>query len=453
MDPVPWQALGDGQQEFAWQHLGRSAGLVGDVLGTLSALPMTAPRTGHLADWSDIYAGRSSVLDYNLIICGKDRLGSPLLYDFNQTENLGLSSGDTLFLPGSLVTGGVRRGLPLRCWEAGRMRPHDRSTSLFVPYVETDNDGETLPLASLLRRFAAGPSGEAGFHSDFLLRERERASELLTVLVKAAGADERALTQIFDRVVHRDGRVERAPLRRSGHRYLLDGCTYPSAEDMVEASFLPARVAQAESRLGDVLAEVPETVPLLSVDLVVLLYAVLGSHRGPGQPALCGSFDAHFQWGALAMAGYPPHRAGYFSRRVKKCRALYETAVRELSWTAPLLLVMVPAAPFLLWPSSREPRDTELIGDLVSRALKVTARQPGPADGAARTDETAMRWWADKGSQLSPAFRQQLNWTSRLSPSGDQLPPGEPRKPANFDHLTMSQACRVVGTLIKAAAE
>lgn len=448
-----WEDLEQDRRGFAWRHLGTATRPMDEVLAALAALDLRPPRTGHLSDWRDIAAGRSSVLDYNKVVCEILDLGRPLLYDFNQTEDAALEAGDTLFLPGSLLRGGVRTVLPLRRWAGAGMRPHDRSTPLFLPYAEAEYEGARIPLTRLHRGLPTGsPAFDADLHSALVLRERRRVEEVLTVLLAAAADDERALSRVFDRVAYRDGRVERVVLRRVEHGYALGPVCYRSAAALVDASFIPAQVAQEAGPLGEVLAQVPEVVPLVSIDVVVLLYAVLKTHRRePTADFDPGRVDVHVQWGALAMAGAPPRRRGYFAGHVSKARAMYEAVVRELDWASPLLFVLAPIAPFLLWPSSNSPGDLGPIERLIARALAVIEPRPDQIDRLGPIFRDIVdAWLAEYRSELTPAFTRQLLWADRRSPTGAELPPGRPVEPAGFGELTAGQACLLVGTLIKA---
>lgn len=453
LDEESWGELRSGRSGFVARHMGRVQLPMGELTASIAALPLTPIRTGHLADWGDIGSGRSTVLDYNRVVCGVPGLARPLLYDFNQTEDTALASGDTLFLPGSLVEAGVRSRLPLRHWSPAGMERHDGEGSLFVPYVETEWEGERLPLTELHRRRMREHFPDATFHSDLLTGEEERVAEVLHTLLRAAGTDTRALSYVFDRIVHRDGSVERFKPTADASGYHLGPFDYPTADALVAASLLPARAAVAAGRFtGPDAAPAPHA-PLLSVDAVTLLYAVLGTHRAPGQPPVCGDFDVHVQWGALAMGGYPPQRRGYFFSGAKKTKWMYEAVARDLPWAAPLLFVIAPTAPFLLWPSSREPRDVALVGDLLARVRTAIAAWPERVDRTApEIQRVVAEWLATEGAELSAAFRRQIRWGDRLSPDGRPLAAGEPVEPEGFATLTMSQACQIVGALVEAVA-
>jgi hypothetical protein len=333
------------------------------------------------------------------------------------------------------------------------MRLHDRATPLFLPYAETEYEGIRTPLTRLHRELLAElPAYDADLHSALVLRERRKVAEVLVVLLAAAADDERALSRVFDRVAYRDGRVERVTLRRADHGYALGPVRYRSAAALVEDSFIPAQVAQEPGPLGAVLAQVPEAVPLVSIDVVVLLYAVLKTHRRePAADVDPGRVDVHVQWGALAMAGAPPRRRGYFAGRVSKARAMYEAVVRELDWASPLLFILAPIAPFLLWPSSNSPGDLAPVERLIARTLAVVEPRPEQIDrlGPAIRDIVGT-WLGEYRSELTPAFARRLLWADRRSPSGSELPAGRPVEPARFGELTAGQACLLVGTLIKA---
>jgi uncharacterized protein DUF6025 len=451
--PADLDALAGRGTGLVWWHLARSALPMGELAGVLRAAPGCPPRTGHLADWRDIWAGRSRVLDYNAVICRLLETGYPLLYDFTQTETSALDRGDTLYLPGSVLPGGIRQELELQRWQDGRFVRHDRSQPLFLPYVQARMDGGALPLPALHRRLAAElpPPWAVEYHSALWARHRGRIRQILVTLAEQAPGD-RQLGQVFDRVVHRDGRVQRVPAARDGTGFRAGTARYPSADALVTASLLPLDVALCEDGLHQVMAELPPSVPLASVDVMALSYALLGAHRAGRAPAGDGEPDVHVQWGALAMAGCPPGSHGYFARRVNKVRWMYDAVVRHLPWACPVAFVMAPVAPYFLWLPATDEQDLAALELLLRRVRAAIGGAGGLLSAATpRAGRVTGEWLAE--GRLSASLRRRLEWRDRVAdgPRPVDAAPAVLRPPAGFGELTVAQACLVVSSLIAAA--
>jgi hypothetical protein len=360
--PMPAGPLRERRRGLLFRHLGTSGSSLRGVAETLSDGRILAPRTGHLADWADIVSGRSTVLDYNDVICKVLRVGRPLLYDFTQTETTAMDRGDTLFLPGSLVEGGIRTPLPTFHWRDGAFHPHDRGSPLFLPYVETAHEGTRLPLTRLHRlRNSERVPLPVDHHSALCLRNEQRVRELLLALVGGA-VDDRALGQVLDRVVHRNGHLEQAPVSQSGSGFRAGDAYYPTAESLVDA-----------------------------VDV---------RRRGP--------------------------------------------------WARPVVFLMAPAAPYLLWVPETRHQDRDLVALLLHRVTRAIAAWPDRMDRCTPVVGQVVEQWAtEEGRAVSTAFRRQFGWADRTSPAGVELPAADLVEPAGFSELTMAQACLVVGAVVK----
>ncbi|MBP2708454.1 hypothetical protein JOL79_32210 [Microbispora sp. RL4-1S] len=440
-----WARLDARESGMRWRHLGRSDVTMAELARALRAAPGRPPRTGHVGDWDDIWRGRSGILDYNAVVCRELGIGYPLLYDFTQTETAGLDGGDTLFLPGSLMRGGQREELRLLRWNGDRFVPHDRAEPLFLPYVQVRRDGGDMPLLRLHRENDRGPV-PADHHSALWARHRRRIGEILVALVRRA-PDDRALAQVFGRTVRRDGGVVRTPVVRERGGFRAGDLWYGSAEALVSAALAPVEAALARDGLGAVLREMPSSVPLASVDVVALSYALLGAHRPGRGPAGDGRPDVHIQWGALAMAGHPPGSKGYFARRAGKVGWMYDAAAAELPWVSPVMFVIAPVAPYFLWTPEREGDDLVAVEDLLRRVGAAAAS--GPAHVAALAPavrELVAKWLTDWPP--SGRLRTRFRWESRVAP--DPLPESGLAEPAGFGELTMAQACLVVSCLVPA---
>lgn len=431
-----WTDLATGERAFAWRHLAEGTATIGEVVTALSAAGVRAPRTGHLADWDDIWHCRSTVLDYNAVLCRDLRAGYPMLFDFTQCETAANDAGDTLFQPGALFRGGRRTRLALRRWNGGGMVAHDRARPVFQPYTEAEHEGSAVALTTVHRTRLAALTGTADTYSQLVWRHRTQVEQLLTCLVEAA-ADDRALSAVFDRIVHPDGTVTRAPAQRAGSGFVFGDQRYPDAAALVAASLVPFAVANSDEPLGTVLRDVPSA-PLASVDVVALTHVVLGTHRPAGTPAGAGP-EVHVHWGALAMAGAPPVKRGYFASRARRARRLYEAAVTGLPWARTVLFVMAPVAPFFLWLPESAAEERGAVAGLLERL-----RGTGDPDRA----RAVVGEWLDGGG-MTPMLRDRFGWSDRTAPGGD----GELLAPEGIADVPVATACLLAGLLAEAAGQ
>lgn len=113
---------------------------------------ITPPRTGHIGNWGEISKGYAGTLDYNKLICQEQDIGYPLIYNFNQTENKCLSSGDTVYLPGSIISDGNRKLLPIHTWNGNYFINRNRENSYFSPFVLTEFDGQKESLITVQKK-------------------------------------------------------------------------------------------------------------------------------------------------------------------------------------------------------------------------------------------------------------------------------------------------------------
>lgn len=443
-----WAALNARETGFAWNHLGNSTVPLDQVPGTLLTAGVRPPRTGHIGDWRDIWAGRSTVLDYNAVVCRDVDAGYPLLYDLTQTETAALDAGDTLFQPGALFHDGRRETLNLLRWSDGGFVPHDGSTPLFVPFTAVEYGGRRLPLAAL-HRDRNGTAHGLRYHSDLLLHHRGRYRELLLCLIDAA-EDDRRLGAVFNRVASKDGRLERRPVTRNGRGFRAGDQYYPDAEALVDASLIPAEAATRQGGLADLLKCTPQEVPLVSVEVVALCHAFLGAHRSPPGPSETGAAEVHVHWGALAMAGAPPRRRGYFGKQVKAVRWMYDAVVAALPWTSPVYFVLAPVAPYFLWLPETDQSSREALGELVRRTRHAVARWPDRLDLMVPAFDQVLESWILEG-HLSPDLSRRFQWADRESPHPADCDPVRLAPVDAAGRLTVQQACLLVGGLTRAA--
>jgi hypothetical protein len=440
-------------RSFDWVHLGTTGLEFDRLLAALRSASWLSPvRSGHIGNWTDIAAGRAGALDYNRVVCRQLGVARPLVYDLNQTEGERPEAGDWIYLPASLVDRGERRRLELYTWNGVEFERRSGEQPLLTPLVMTPVDGEFAPLSSLHRgRMESLQEWRFSFEANVFLANEELVRKLLERLVQAARRHpkpDRALGDLFDRGALLDGTVLRSPARFGSGCIRVGDASFGSISELLDAAMLPFSAAARPREFFDAIAEHPQPLPLLSVACVHVLYGLLDTHvarRSSGPRTV----NTHVHWGAVGMAGYPPWAHGYFRKRVRVARDICDVIVGSFEEIDPLLFVLIPVAPLLLWPSDAFPDDLALVEELITSARRATDGAREPQSTAAAMERVASEWWAGTAAGLSSYFADRFRlrrsvWTGGAVPdASDALEPG------GFGGLTLRQACALVGALMR----
>ena len=439
-------ALAAGAKTFVPVHVGTRDVPIGALLDALDTDPtLLPPRTGHLGNWDDIAAGRSGPMDFNTAICGGGH-GYPLIYGFTRTE-ADTEGGDAAYQPGSLIVEGKRHILPLHTWDGTRFVRRDRGKPLFCPLVQAEVDGQLVPLVDLhWQRMLALPGYRFRQWAAALVDNAPLVTDMLTLLLERAGAQGRnqAFAELVSQSVRLDGEVGRCDLRPDGAGYVLDGHRYPSARSLAEATMLTVHALVEPAKFFTRLPELPPVLPVMSLQLTNVLFTLLDTHH-PDAPAGPpeSPFITHLHWGARAMAGCPPRRGGYLSRRstVRSLRAITDPLVENFDAANPVAFVLLPAQAFMLCPPSTSPRDAEVLGELFRR-LRASHRESA--------FDTTLTWLDGNRDQLSEYLRGRFRSGSGV-PGDDVLrDPAVLIEPEGFRALTFRQACGAVAAFEEA---
>ncbi|MET9686488.1 DUF6025 family protein [Streptomyces coeruleorubidus] len=433
-------ALTAGTKTFVPVHLGTHDVTIGALLDALDADPsLLPPRTGHLGNWEDIAAGRSGPMDFNTAICGGGH-GYPLIYGFTRTE-AGTEGGDEAYQPGSLIEKGKRHTLPLHTWDGTRFVRRDRSKPLFCPLVQAEVDGQLVPLVELhWQRMLALPGYRFRQWAATLTDRAPLVTDMLTLLLEQAAAQGRnqAFAELISQAVRLDGEVSRCDLRPDGTGYVLDGHRYPSARALAEAVMLTVRALVEPAGFFARMRDLPPVLPVMSLQLTNVLFALLDVHH-PDAPAGPpeSPFITHLHWGARAMAGCPPRRGGYLSRRstVRSLRAITDPLVRHFDEAGPVAFVLLPAQAFMLCPPSTAPDDAEVLGELF-RGVR--------AAGPEAAYDTTLTWLDSHRDRLSEYLRGRFRSGSGVPADDTPREAAVPMEPEGFRELTFRQACGAV---------
>ncbi|MGI5259349.1 DUF6025 family protein [Streptomyces angustmyceticus] len=440
-------ALAAGDKTFVPVHTGSHDLRIGTLLDLLDRDPtLVPPRTGHLGNWEDIALGRSGPMDFNTAICGAGH-GYPLIYGFTRTE-ADTEGGDEAYQPGSVIQHGRREVMTLRTWDGSAFVRRGRDRPLFCPVVQAEVDGELVPLVDLhWRRMSAIPGFRFRQWAAVVVENSHLVADMLTLLIEQADGTAKQgtrLSELISQVARPDGTVGRCDVVRDGSAYVLEGYRFPSARSLAEAVLELVRALVEPAAFFDRLAGLPPVLPVMSLQLTNVLFGLLHTHRpedGAEPPE--SPFITHLHWGARAMAGCPPRRSGYLTRRstVRSLRALASPLVRHFDEARPLAFVLLPAQTFMLCPPSTSPADIELLQGLLAD-LRTT--------DAERAYDITTAWLARHGERLSSYLRGRFRSGSGVPADGTTRPPAVPVEPAGFRDLTFRQACAAVAALEEA---
>lgn len=461
-------ALSARRMSYDCVHLGMLGVEIGRVLDVLApgqnGTWLCPPRTGHLGNWEEIASGRAGALDFNQTVCVND-YGYPLIYCFTQTEawtrgegaDPGLA-GDWVYMPGSVVKAGERRELPLYAWDGVGFARRGRDRPLFCPFVLTEDDEEG-GLVSLteyhLRRMRRIPGFRFRLEPQIIVDNEPEVREILGILLEEAARqpnNRRAFQDLISHAARTDGILMRCELRCEGGRYWLLDQEYPSAEALIDQLLNICRVVSAPKEQFAQIRNLPRALPVMSTKLAGLLSAILGTHLpdcGPvRRKALLQPVNLHVHWGARDMAGYPPRHKGYYVEKAttRSLRAMCTSLTAHLPHVSPVCVLLLPAAVFLLCPSSAHPRDLDAVAELL-RELRTLERDV-PA-----SERATLAWLKRWRDELSSYFLHRFRHRSGIPHAGElsrQRPAARSIVLDEFRNVTMLQACAAVGALVGA---
>ncbi len=447
------------KRPFSWINLATLDLKIGQVTDTLhGSSALNPPRTAHLGGvWHNIARGGGAELALNNVVT-QEGFGHPLIFDVNQTPsvttegNRVVQRGDTLYWPGTIFNGHAQ-DLPLLTWEDKNFIERDRRQSYFVPFVMTKEGDELLPLTYVHRQDMKNIENYPfRFLSDILVQNEPFVRKIFTNLLTRAVLDDEVnvnnkyLALIADRIVRQDGVVMDAPIRSTvNKKFRIGDQEYNSAEELADLMMLPYRIASNPELLYQ-MKDYPKFVPLLTKEMVATLMAVLETHLNPNTSSM-QPINSHLHWGAFLMAGAPPKHSGYFSGNAAAIGTLLTLMRVDNPDINPIYYVLIPAAPFVLWPSKTHQPDIDAMNELVARVHLRTddfCGKPGLIQSG--VSDVVSDWAVRDGQKLSPYM------ISRFSPLDStrthHLPEsGELVKPQGFDALTFRQASMLVGEL------
>ena len=461
-EKLPWariEQFAERRCAFDWLHLGQTDVAVGRLLELLAGEPhLLPPRTGHMGNWGDIANGRAGAMDFNRATTIDGR-GYPLIYAFNQTEDAALENGDWVYLPGSLTERSQRIELDLHTWDGGAFVRRSREHPLFTPFVMAGLDGTLQPLTQIHWRRMCGFEGfRFGLEASALCRDETLLRGILATLIEDAAAQNNpraAFQEVLSHQVSLDGRMLRESVQRVGSGYRMGEVDYADVDALVDAMLLPLQAVSDPQAFFGRIATLPARMPTMANTLARMLSGFFSTHYPDAaidRATMTQPFNPHFHWGARDMAGYPPVRNGYFSRktRAKSAAKICQAIVRDFPQVDPLLFVLMPSTMFMLCPTSAHECDHEPVADLIARVGRAVGTGAAARAAMPAVQGVVRDWLAETEGRLSGYFLDRFHRRRGVLNSGDLPERSVAVEPTGFREMSLRQACMTVGALMQA---
>ncbi|SCY21348.1 hypothetical protein SAMN05720606_103135 [Paenibacillus polysaccharolyticus] len=443
---------------FDWVHLGNSDIEVGKVLDFIRKSPeLVPPRTGHLGNWDPIIEGRAGALDFNKVICD-NKFGYPLIYCFNQTEDVELNQGDAVYLPGSKIEGNNRVLLPLYTWNGEQFIERDRTIPLFTPFVFTKVKGKMQSLANFhLNRCKDLNQYEFRSEANIIYSQKDLVKKLLYVLMEDAENQinsKRAFQNLFSHVATLEGTIKRADILVDSNGYRMGEAYFKNKDEFIQSAMIPFQAVVDSCNFVSNLHQLPNHVPIISNILSGVLSAIFHSHYSSSsvqRDCMTQPFNPHFHWGARDMAGYPPRRKGYFAEKstTKSYKKILQVIVRHFPEVDPVLLVLLPSSIFMLWPVDLYRYDLSAVEELLEDVIESGDSYENMEQMHSHINKMVERWFEKHKYDISTYFLNRFYPGSGIPYGRNTHNFSNPVEPMQFRKLTFRQACMIVGCLME----
>lgn len=440
--------LKKGIREFEWINLANHEVEIGSVLKLVEfELKGNVPRSGHIGDWRNIQASSTGLLDYNFLVCANNRFGYPLLHDFSTTENNDLSSGDTIYLPGSEITT-TRRKLKLYTYDGFNYTICNRKDSFFVPFTFVEKDGEFISLTKFHQLKNSELSLRLKYNADLIIENQEEYIRILRVFLEELIVNNSSflMKNIISHFVGMDAQVIDCSVSLNNNKILLNNQSF-SIDDLIQASLIPYQFAMQNSSMTlEQLVESSEyykMFPLLSNSFTIMLTSIFESLYFKDD-----NIKFHFHWGAIGMAGYPPEKKGYFKTNSKIIRRLLIQLQKLDNHFVSIFFLLIPVLPFIFY--SKEKGDALLIEKLFEKCTNLQAIHSGSeAKFIDQIDRTVKYWLAENHADLSTYFLSKFAKNRCIYNSKIHLNKNDFFAPKNMPRINYRLLSLITGSLHK----
>lgn len=444
---------------FDWIHLGLTDVQIGQLRSLLASNSvLIPPRTGHMGNWGDIAHGRAGLIDYNKTIIADFKVGYPLIYSNNQTEDAAMQNGDSIYLPGSIVEKGSCKELELYTWSGQEFIQMSRSNSLFTPFVLTPVEGKFVPITHLhWERMIQHSTFPFSKFDATVVENWELVSRILHILVESSIKDHSIeLQDIFAHEVSLNGIVKRSSIHTSGNGFQVGDVYYSSVSELVNASMLPLFAVTKPDEFFGNMHSWPKAIPVISKLVSTILFPLLNTHYPNydiDRNTMTKPFNPHFHWGALSFAGYPPYKKGTFANKdnIKVIEKMHQIIVDNFSTVDPTLFVLLPASPLTLCPTSAHEQDYEPVNQLLKSVQQSTVGMENKPNLMVEEINTIVdRWLGQHRNNLSGYYLNRFSSKRSVLNKVVNLPDySRAIEVPAFNSLTFKQGSIIVGCLIE----
>jgi len=444
-----YEKLLNKESAFEWLHAGTLSMPIGELFALINKHALKIPRTGHLGNWQEIFAGKAGALDHNGTVCSNG-LGFPYIYDANQTENDDFSSGDTVYLVGSIVNGLQRVLLDIYTWNAETFVQRNRNNSYFTPFAFTHSkDG--LRSLCVIHKESCLLYEEAQFFSDVILNHQEIVKHVVRLLLEEIISNQEAdigFNDLFDRTVSLDGKMVRANIQYKQGCIVVGSTFFKDVDQFLDAIFIPMRAAQDPDWFLKNVHTLPENMPFMSLALLSYLDCLFRQSEDAQSP-----ISTYLEWGAFGSAAYPPRFRGYFKEKVRVIKKIANIMSRKDESIKSIFYVLLPASIFNLLPNSAYPEDAVLVEKLFEDVLKEPMLKTQTDQGGLMEiiERIVFQWWSNNEDKLSNYYKARFRDRRTVFHKMAAYESAKPIFLSQFYHLTLQQACMIVGGLFQVA--
>ena len=454
------EQLESGAIPFDWVNLGTCGTSVGTFRKALSVEGVTPPRTGHIGDWKPIQELRAGPLDYNSAICAgrRRRYGRPLIFDLTQTDNYNASDGDIIYRPSGIFEHPASfHRLDLWCWNNGKFEPLDKDQTYYVPFVMVRRGDQFQSLSTFHIERNAIINLDCRYWSRIVCEHIDLVFAILVAVFQSIAAesrdDSRILHLLVDRISDRSGRVTRnfSAKAATDGGFEIGEVKYLSGTELAEACLIPFRAAASPDWWRSNIDYIKHTIPLLSNLTTVCLYAILNTHNDQLVREKQQNVIVHPHWGAIGMAGLPPFRRGYFASQAGSIRPVAQVFTNSMKQIGlqvnSLVLLLAPAAIFLLTTTSEEIEDEILLNHLLEHLLEKDSKLDADDFGAKDVQKIVKDWWIVSGSRMSPYWKAKFETSRTIGGASLVTRKASAVISPIFDLLSFRTLCMATGVL------
>lgn len=434
--------INNGDKSFIWIHGGVLDITVCDFF---DLFPLNSFRTGHLGSWEEIINGRACALDHNGTVC-KKFAATPVISDTLQTENEDMTTGDTVYLPGSIVSKNGIEKLTLYTKNDRKYCEVDRAKSYFVPFVKANYNGEFLPITDIHKN-PKNNFDNTVFVSTMFAEHKNLIIKILRDIFHGLKNEkvEFSISDVIDRVVYLDGRIERISAKIDNRRIIIGKLEYNNEIDLINDLFIPFIAAIEHDKVVSELGKNKTVFPFLSLSFTLILRYVISSLNSTK-----GQINIYLEWGAFNSAGHSLFSSGYYRKKAGLIGKIYNYISKKSIKIPPMFLVLLPSSTMNLLPCTVYGSDTHILDELFNNILNIDNRELAPVVQQNNIVKEAIKWHGKWAKQMSLYFNNRFAKKRCISHGARYHEYSEPIMTETFKKLTIRQSLMLTGALYEA---